>query len=53
MSSLPILLAKDKNARFMKDDYKIGWLAQDEKSWLWITNKSINVYKWFDNIHII
>jgi len=33
---LPILLAKDKNAKIMKDDYKIGWLTQDEKSWLWI-----------------
>lgn len=36
MSSLPILLAKDKNAKILKDDYKIGWLVQDEKSWLWI-----------------
>jgi len=34
--SMPILLAKDRNAKFFKDDYKIGWLMQDGKSWLWI-----------------
>ena len=34
--SLPILLAKDRNAKFLKDDYKIGWLKKEDENWLWI-----------------
>lgn len=34
--ALPILLAKDRNAKFLKDDYKIGWLNKEEEKWLWI-----------------
>ena len=28
---LPILIAKQKNAPILKDDYKLGWLYQDKK----------------------
>lgn len=36
--SLPILIAKDKNAKveFFKDDYKIGWLKREGERWLWM-----------------
>lgn len=33
---MPILIAKDRNAKILKDDYKIGWLNRDENEWLWI-----------------
>ena len=33
---LPILLAKDRNAKFLKDDYKIGWLQKENNEWLWM-----------------
>lgn len=33
---LPILIAKDRNAIILKDDYKIGWLNRDGNEWLWI-----------------
>lgn len=32
---LPILIAKDRNAIILKDDYKIGWFNRDGKEWLW------------------
>jgi hypothetical protein len=32
---LPILIAKDRNAIVLKDDYKIGWLNRDGIEWLW------------------
>lgn len=32
---LPLLIAKDKDAKICKDDYKLGWLTQDETGWLW------------------
>lgn len=35
--SLPILLAKDREAKILKDDYKIGWLKREDEGWLWMT----------------
>jgi hypothetical protein len=32
----PLLIAKQKDARFLKDDYKLGWLFRDENSYLWV-----------------
>lgn len=35
---VPILIAKDKNAKIFKDDYKIGWYQKDNNSddWIWL-----------------
>lgn len=35
---IPLLIAKDKNAKVYKDDYQIGWYYKDSDSddWLWI-----------------
>lgn len=34
--SLPLLIAKDKNAKILKDDYKLGWITMDDKSVYWM-----------------
>ena len=34
--SLPLLIAKDKNAKFLKDDYKLGWIMEDNESIYWM-----------------
>lgn len=34
-SSAPLLIAKQKDAKFLKDDYKLGWLFQDNTGYLW------------------
>lgn len=50
-TKMPLLIAKQKDARFMKDDYKLGWLMQgtEEEGWYWIvwgsTSKYDNVIK--------
>ncbi len=33
--SLPLLIAKDKNAKILKDDYKLGWMIEDNQSIYW------------------
>ena len=33
--TLPLLIAQQKNARFLKEDYKLGWLFQDDTGYLW------------------
>lgn len=33
--ALPLLIAKDKNAKILKDDYKLGWIMEDEESVYW------------------
>lgn len=43
---LPILIAQDRNAKFMKDDYKIGWLQRQDSEWLWIVwGSAVNLEK--------
>jgi hypothetical protein len=32
---LPLLIAKDKNAKFLKNDYKLGWILEDDESFYW------------------
>lgn len=32
---LPILIAKERDAKILKDDYKIGWFNRDGNEWLW------------------
>lgn len=34
--SLPLLIAKDNNAKFLKDDYKLGWIIEDADSIYWM-----------------
>lgn len=34
-ANLPLLIAWDKNAKLFKEDYKLGWLFQDDVSYLW------------------
>lgn len=34
-SQLPLLIAKQKDAKFLTDDYKLGWLFQDDTTYLW------------------
>lgn len=36
MSVLPILIAKQKDAKVLKDDFKIGWLIEDEIQYAWM-----------------
>jgi len=38
----PLLIAKQKDARFLKDDYKLGWLFRDETGYLWVVWGSSN-----------
>jgi hypothetical protein len=39
---LPLLIAKQKGAKILKDDYKLGWLIQDETGYLWTVWGSSN-----------
>lgn len=32
----PLLIAKQKGAKFCKEDYKLGWLFQDDTGYLWM-----------------
>lgn len=42
--SLPLLIARDKNAKICKEDYKLGWLFQDDVSYFWMVwGSSINL----------
>ncbi|MGI6436393.1 MAG: hypothetical protein ACOX0F_13790 [Syntrophomonadaceae bacterium] len=34
--ALPLLIAKQKNRPILPDDYKLGWLFQDEKEGYWM-----------------
>jgi len=34
--SLPLLIAKDKNPKILKDDYKLGWIMEDADSIYWM-----------------
>lgn len=34
--SMPLLIAKDKNAKVLKNDYKLGWIMEDNKSIYWM-----------------
>lgn len=34
--NLPILIAKDKDAKIFKNYYKIGWLMMQGNEWTWI-----------------
>jgi hypothetical protein len=42
---LPLLIAQQKNARFLKDDYKLGWLFQDNTGYLWTVWGSSNNFE--------
>jgi hypothetical protein len=35
---VPLLIAKDRNAKICKDDFKVGWLQKStvNKDWIWI-----------------
>lgn len=33
--TLPLLIAKDKNAKVLKEDYKLGWIMEDDESIYW------------------
>jgi 23S rRNA maturation-related 3'-5' exoribonuclease YhaM len=39
---LPLLIAKQKDAKILKDDYKLGWLFQDDTCYLWTVWGSSN-----------
>jgi len=41
---LPLLIAKDKNAKILKDDYKLGWIMEDDKSIYWMVWGSSKTY---------
>ena len=41
----PLLIAKDKNAKICKDDYKLGWLIQDKNEFIWMTWGSSSTYE--------
>jgi hypothetical protein len=32
---VPLLIAKQKDAKFCKDDYKLGWLYSDDTGYYW------------------
>ena len=38
----PILIAKQKDAPILKDDYKLGWLYQNKKGYIWAVWGSSN-----------
>jgi len=42
--SLPLLIAKDKNAKVLKDDYKLGWIMEDIESIYWMVWGSAKDY---------
>jgi len=42
---LPLLIAKDKNAKFLKDDYKLGWIMEDDTQIYWMVWGSSKDYK--------
>ena len=33
---MPLLIAKQKNAKLLKDYYHLGWLMQDETGYYWV-----------------
>lgn len=39
---LPLLIAKQKDAKILKDDYKLGWLLQDNTGYIWAVWGSSN-----------
>lgn len=43
--SMSLLIAKDKNAKFLKDDYKLGWIMEDDKSIYWMVWGSSKDYE--------
>jgi hypothetical protein len=43
--ALPLLIAKDKNAKFLKDDYKLGWIMEDDTQIYWTVWGSSKDYK--------
>ena len=42
---LPLLIAKDKNAKFLKDDYKLGWIMEDDTQIYWMVWGSSKDYE--------
>jgi 23S rRNA maturation-related 3'-5' exoribonuclease YhaM len=42
---LPLLIAQQKNAKFLKDDYKLGWLFQDNTGYIWTVWGSSNNFE--------
>lgn len=42
---LPLLISKQKDVKFLRDDYKLGWLMTDENEGYWmIWGSSKNKY---------
>jgi hypothetical protein len=41
----PLLIAKQKDAKFCKDDYKLGWLYSDDTGYCWSTWGSTTTIK--------